>query len=176
MTQPLNKATDCRTVGRSDGDGRRFPSGRPTVRLSGAVLASIPIANRTRPHPASQLGIPVARSARATAYTSRDSPGVVRAASVAPRTPATASTDTVLAFDRDRDRVSGIEGVPQARDEGADALAVGAEVAHRATQRPGRALHGQGDLLSGERAAQPPQPVHRRLAGPAQRPRTGTRR
>src|SRR3989441_6135320 len=63
-----------------------------------------------------------------------------------PRAPATASTGTVLAFDRDGDRVSRIEGLPQAGDEGADALAVRAEVAHRATQRPGSALHGQGDL------------------------------
>src|SRR2546426_5675371 len=54
-----------------------------------------------------------------------------------PRASATASTGTVLAFDRDRDRVSGIEGVPQPRDEGAHAFAVGAEVAHGAAQRPG---------------------------------------
>src|SRR3989449_8588479 len=93
-----------------------------------------------------------------------------------PRASATASTGTVLAFDRDRDRVAGIEGVPQPRDEGAHAFAVGAEVAHGAAQRPGGAFHREGDLLSGERATQPPQPVDGRLARPAQGAGAGARR
>ena len=49
-------------------------------RTFGAVAPSIPIANRTRPQPASQRGIPVARSARARAYTTRDTPPSVMAA------------------------------------------------------------------------------------------------
>ena len=47
------------------------------------VAASIPIAKRSLPHPANHRGIPVARSTRAKAYTSRESPGVVRAARAA---------------------------------------------------------------------------------------------
>src|SRR6266496_5756816 len=38
----------------------------------GAVAASIPIANRSLPHPASRRGIPVALTSRARAYTMRD--------------------------------------------------------------------------------------------------------
>ena len=80
MTQPLNKATDCRTVGLTDGGCGRFPSDRPTVRRSdGFVAANIPIANRILPHPASRPGIPLARNSRASAYTMRDVPGVVSA-------------------------------------------------------------------------------------------------
>ena len=41
---------------------------------SGFVAASIPIANRMRPHPESQRGIPVARSARASEYTTCETP------------------------------------------------------------------------------------------------------
>ena len=50
---------------------------------SGFVAASIPIANRMRPHPESQRGIPVARSARASAYTTCETPAPVNAASAA---------------------------------------------------------------------------------------------
>src|SRR5216117_4104188 len=273
MTQPRNSNAEVGTRNAELGPARLFRVPRFAFRV-GFVAASIPIANRSLPHPASRRGIPVARSIRASAYTVRDVPGDVsahraarasaegrrrvasraRAASIPrpkptpdghtgsqprqprqrsrctttagssgasspassarmssmrprglsasspvarnvghawrqkpqwtqessaanpPRASATASTGTVLAFDRDRDRVSGIEGVPQPRDEGAHAFAVGAEVAHGAAQRPGGAFHRKGDLLSGERAAQPPQPVDGRLARPAQGAGAGARR
>src|SRR2546426_12505062 len=50
---------------------------------TGFVAANIPNANRTRPHPASQRGIPVALTSRATAYTTRGTPAPVRAPSAA---------------------------------------------------------------------------------------------
>ena len=56
--QPLNRTTsDCRTVGLSDCGFVVFRSDRPTVRLSDAVLASIPIANPSLPQPASAAGV-----------------------------------------------------------------------------------------------------------------------
>src|SRR5213083_440263 len=80
MMQPLNRTTsDCRTVGLSDCGFVVFRSDRPTVRLSDAVLASIPMANPSLPQPASAAGTPVLRSARASPYAIRDTPDVVSA-------------------------------------------------------------------------------------------------
>src|SRR2546425_153347 len=88
MTQPRNSRADRGGRGRAEavGDARFLPPPTAPFRPlppTGAVLASIPIANRSLLHPASAEGIPVTRSARASAYTSPESPGVVRAASAA---------------------------------------------------------------------------------------------
>src|SRR5207245_7663259 len=64
----------------------------------------------------------------------------------------------------------------QARDERPYALAVGAEVAHGAPDRPGGALQGERHLEPGERTAQPAQPVDGRVPCPADRPDAGARR
>src|SRR5207247_4946179 len=49
----------------------------------GAVAPSIPMANRNLPQPASLLGIPVALTSRARAYTTRDASAPVSASSAA---------------------------------------------------------------------------------------------
>src|SRR6184192_4208980 len=98
MTQPRNSKTV--EVG---GGWWRLRGGDPPPTFTdlhrppptfGAVAPSIPIANRTRPQPASQRGIPVARNARARAYTTRDTPApvmaprAIRASAGTPRWPA----------------------------------------------------------------------------------------
>src|SRR6266481_3725963 len=101
MTQPRKSRTG--EVGEVGGGGGRLLRDTPPPTLPnllrppptfGFVAASIPIANRTRPQPASQRGIPVARNARAKAYTTRDTPAPVmaprarRASAGTPRWPA----------------------------------------------------------------------------------------
>src|SRR5512141_1817261 len=68
------------------------------------------------------------------------------------------------------------EGVAEPADEPAHAFAVGAEVADGVTDRPRRALDRHRDLARGGRAAHGAEPLHRRLAGPAQHPAAGARR
>ena len=84
MTQPLNKRADEGGRERSGAveAGVRSPPFTAFQRRPppfAALAASIPIAKRILPHPASQPGIPVARSIRASAYTMRDVPGDVSA-------------------------------------------------------------------------------------------------
>ena len=83
ITHPRNKLTgvnaECGVRNAELTGELRFRIPNSTFR-TGFVAPSIPIANRTRPQPASQRGIPVARSARARAYTTRDTPPSVMAA------------------------------------------------------------------------------------------------
>ncbi len=80
MMQPRNRTrSDGRTGGLADAFLRAFWSALPPVRPSAFVAASIPMANPSRFHPASRAGKPVLRSARASAYTTRDTPVVVSA-------------------------------------------------------------------------------------------------
>ena len=67
-----------------------------------------------------------------------------------------ASTGTVIAFDRDRERVARIEGAAQAGDQRPDPLAVGTEVSHRAPQGPGSPFDGERHFEDREGAPQAP--------------------
>src|SRR6476469_8328235 len=70
-------------------------------------------------------------------------------------------------LERHLEALAGIEGVAQAADELSDALAVRAEVSERATDRPGGALQGHGDLAGRRGAADGTEPLDRCVAGPA---------
>src|SRR5256886_3800647 len=272
MTQPRNSNAEVGTRNAELGPARLFRVPRFAFRV-GFVAASIPIANRSLPHPASRRGIPVARSIRASAYTVRDVPGDVsahgaarasaegrrrvasraRAASIPrpkptpdgqtgsqPRQPRQRSRwsrragssgasspassarirsmrprglsasspvarnvghawrqnpqwthvssasnpprsvicrgGSVGAFDRHYERFAGVERASQACHERADALAVGAEVAHRAPDGPRSALQRERHLEPGEGPAQPAQAVDGRLPRPADRSDARARR
>src|SRR3989440_2477022 len=77
-TQPRNSNAEVGTRNADLGPAALFRVPRLGFRV-GFVAASIPIATRSLPPPASRRGIPVARSIRASAYTVRDVPGDVSA-------------------------------------------------------------------------------------------------
>src|SRR3989442_1325508 len=171
MTHPLKS----RTGEVMEGGGRRwrFARGRPPPTSTdlhrlppsfGAVAASIPKAKRSRPHPASLPGTPVARSARASAYTrrvARMSPPVPVRAATAPRTRGGGPRRSA----RSAREPSG----PGPRGGGAEGPAA------RAPGQGGPS-GGGGAPGSGEGGGGPPQPPHGRPPAPGDRANAGAGR
>src|SRR5258708_1320679 len=140
----------CHSAGRWVPARTAPPSSPPRA---GAVAPSIPIANRTRPHPASRRGIPVVRARRPSAYITRDTPEPVIAAS-----PTRASVDT-----------------PRWSATRPPSCQAGPEGPQGGAPRPRGGFQRQGPLQPGQGAPQPPQPIGGRVAAPADRADGGAR-